>query len=51
MSKQEYIRILILLSQMEGFMLGKQILPEYIHLELDKVVDLLAQYIRGEDNE
>jgi hypothetical protein len=50
MTKQEYIRILVMLSQLEGYMLGKIgiHIPEPMAEELAEISELLAKYIRGE---
>jgi hypothetical protein len=53
MNSKEYLRTLMLLSQMEGYMLGKlgTHIPEPIANELLEVCELLAKNIRGEENE
>jgi hypothetical protein len=51
MDKQEAIRILVLLSQMEGFLLGKvgdHCLPDWIAEELSDVCELLAKKVSDE---
>ena len=48
MTKEEAIRILMLLSQMEGFLLGKvgnNCLPDWISEELSRVCELLAKKV------
>lgn len=49
MNKEEMMRILILLSQIEGFVHGKvgiHTLPDYMSEELTDVVNLLAEKIK-----
>lgn len=51
MTNQEYIRILMLLSQLEGYIAGKNSshsLPDYMSEELSEVCDMLAEHIKGE---
>lgn len=51
MNKEESLRVLILLSQMEGFTIGKfgdHCLPDWISEELVNVCELLEKNIRGE---
>jgi hypothetical protein len=48
MDKQEALRILVLLSQMEGFTIGKfgdHCLPDWISEELANVCELLAKKV------
>lgn len=51
MNKQELIRIIILLSQMECYVMdkvGSHSLPDYISEELFEVCDMLVKHIKGE---
>lgn len=47
-SKQELLRILIVLSKLEGFVLGKlgTYLPEDIALDVEEICELLATKIK-----
>jgi len=51
MNKEEALRVLVLLSQMEGFTIGKfgdHCLPDWISEELANVCELLEKNIRGD---
>ena len=51
MDKEESLRVLILLSQMEGFTIGKfgdHCLPDWIGNELSLVCKILEENIKGE---
>lgn len=53
MNKQEMLRVLILLSQMEGYLLGKlgtNTMPDYISKELSDVCEILSEHIKGTSN-
>ena len=48
MTKEEALRVLVLLSQMEGFLIGKvgnNTIPESITEELSEVCELLAKKV------
>jgi hypothetical protein len=50
MTKKEYLRILILLSQMEGYIAGKigtHTLPDYMSEELSEICEILSNHIKG----
>lgn len=52
MTKQEMINMLILLSQMEGFIIGKvgvHTLPDYMAESLSDICELLAKKIKDEE--
>jgi hypothetical protein len=54
MSKTELLRVLILLSQMEGFTIGKfgdHCLPDWISEELSLICQILAKNIKEDVNE
>lgn len=51
MTKDEMMRVLILLSQVEGFIHGKvgvHTLPDYMSEELTDIVNILAEKIKDE---
>ena len=52
MTKDEMMRILILLSQVEGFVHGKvgvHTLPDYMSEELTDIVNILADKIKDKE--